>query len=242
MSNLSKKTAAIFGHPNPYNSGLLKVILEEEGFDLTLIKTTETNLKEFDALKPDLLLVMGGLIGVYQADDFPFLNDEIEIIKKRIAKDKPTLGICLGSQLIAAALGAEVHKGIHGPEKGWHDIMINEEGLKTSLRHFSCEHTKMFQWHQDTFSFPHGATLLASSETYKHQAFQYGKNIWALQFHPEVTPERSREYEIALICHLTCEESDFTLHELRSSSARYIDKANKQTRKFFLEWFKEVGL
>lgn len=152
---------------------------------------------EFDmtGVKPDdhdVAIFMGGPMGVYQADIFPWIDDEIAYLKARMEKDLPTLGICLGSQLMAAALGQTVVKGNNGSELGWKYVDITPEGLSSPVRHF--EGVRLVQWHGDTYDLPEGAVHLASSAQYAVQAYRYKKRSMAVQFHPEVTENSAEDW------------------------------------------------
>lgn len=129
----------------------------------------------------DLLIVMGGPMGVYDTDKYPWLTDELQFIKKAIELDKPTLGICLGSQFIASALGAKVYPGPL-KEIGWFPIEVKD---KEALP-LSNASPVVFHWHGDTFDLPPKAKLIASTPEVTQQAFKYKKAI-GLQFHMEQT-------------------------------------------------------
>lgn len=131
----------------------------------------------------DLLFILGGPMSVNEEGAFPWLKEEKVFIREVIERQRPVLGICLGAQLIANALGAEVRPNRH-KEIGWLAI----EGL-VSPSPLSLPSTTVFQWHGDTFDLPAGATLLACSAACDHQAFLYGERVLALQFHLETTPE-----------------------------------------------------
>jgi GMP synthase (glutamine-hydrolysing) len=135
-----------------------------------------------------LLVVLGGPIGVYDEQDYPFLKDEIGCIRARLTAGKPILGICLGAQMMVAALGARVYAGDRGKEIGWAPIEAageTPEWFKPLLE----PGLSLFHWHGDTFDLPIGARHLARSERYAQQAFSVGENALGLQFHPEVTAE-----------------------------------------------------
>ncbi len=169
-------------------SGSLFTIEEsfrEHGIDFTYVEGFSTDLSKIDALAPDLLVVLGGAMGVYQRDIFPWLDIEIDIIRKRIASDRPYFGICLGAQLLAASQGCDVYKGAQGSEYGFLPVQVNDAGQKTPIRHFDESKTRVLQMHGDTFDLPSNATLLASSALYENQAYSIGKNCYAVQFHPE---------------------------------------------------------
>ena len=131
------------------------------------------------------LIVMGGTMSVNDFAKFPFLVDEIDLINKWLETGKPLLGICLGAQLMAKALGENVQVG-KKPEIGWVKIHFTKDGASDMIfRHVAPEIT-VFEWHYDTFDLPQGTDRLAYSALYQNQAFRLGKNAYALQFHPEV--------------------------------------------------------
>lgn len=136
------------------------------------------------------LVVMGGAMGVYEADRHPFLTDEIRLLREALAVGLPTLGVCLGSQLLAAAGGAQVYRGTAGIEVGWQPVTRHADDPWLAGWPASFE---PLQWHGDTFDLPDGATLLASSHLYPHQAFRLGSAL-GLQFHVEATSALVREW------------------------------------------------
>ncbi len=133
----------------------------------------------------DILIVMGGPMSVHDADRFPYLSVEEKIIQEAIDKDKKILGICLGAQMIAKAIGSRVYTG-HKKEIGWSDITLTQDGLTDKAIGPLGKSFKVFQWHGDTFDIPKGAVRLAESALYPNQAFRFKDNIYALQFHLEV--------------------------------------------------------
>ncbi|MBI2485780.1 MAG: gamma-glutamyl-gamma-aminobutyrate hydrolase family protein [Deltaproteobacteria bacterium] len=139
------------------------------------------------------LIILGGPMNVYETDKYAFLKMEDRLIKETVEKDMPILGICLGAQLIAKALGARVMKNKE-KEIGWYPLSITEEASKDKLfKHFKTEET-VFQWHGDTFEIPEGAVHLAKSPLCLNQAFRYSTNVYGLQFHIEVTQEMVSEW------------------------------------------------
>ena len=130
---------------------------------------------------PDLLVVLGGPIGAYEDDLYPFLTDEIGLIAARLKAGAPTLGICLGAQLMARALQARVYPG-RAKEIGWKPVDLTAEGEQLLA---PLKDRPVLHWHGDTFDLPQGATNLASTDAYDHQAFSYGRHALAFQFHPE---------------------------------------------------------
>jgi GMP synthase (glutamine-hydrolysing) len=130
------------------------------------------------------LVVLGGPMGVYDADRYPHLRAELHCIREAVEQGKPVLGICLGAQLIASALGGEV-KPTTQPEIGWYDVRLTEEGGRDPLLGELRPTERVFQWHQDAFVTPPGAVALADSERCPHQAFRYRDNVYGFQFHVE---------------------------------------------------------
>ncbi len=134
------------------------------------------------------LIVMGGSESVYQLDRYPHLRDEIALIESALKADKPILGVCLGSQLLAAALGAEVRRGTQR-EIGWFPVRLADAAADDRLfrqlpREFVAAH-----WHSDVFDLPRGATALAASERTPVQAYRHGERAYGLLFHAEMTRE-----------------------------------------------------
>jgi len=146
--------------------------------------------------KPDdftHIVILGGPMNVYEEDHYPFLRDEDLFIKEAIQRGKFILGICLGAQLIAKALGAKVLKA-PVKEIGWYDVSLTRIGSIDPLFSHLPKTFSVFQWHEDTFEIPHSATLITTSSLVPYQAFRYGDNAYGLQFHLEVTQEMIREW------------------------------------------------
>jgi GMP synthase-like glutamine amidotransferase len=134
----------------------------------------------------DWLVVMGGPMNIYQYRDHPWLRAEKRVIRDAVAAGKRVLGVCLGAQLIADALGGKVYQNTER-EIGWFPITAVPEGRGSPFE-FPAEST-VFHWHGDTFSLPPGGVWLARSEACEHQAFAVGARVLGLQFHLEMTPD-----------------------------------------------------
>lgn len=151
--------------------------------------------------EPELLVVLGAPIGVYEDDQYPFIAEELKIIRHRLDSSRPVLGICLGAQMIAAAAGARVYpSGVK--EIGWGSIALTEAGHASCLSHLAPSNYTVLHWHGDTFDLPSGARLLASTSLVKHQAFSIGSNVLALQFHAETDPKSIEAWLIGHCCEL----------------------------------------
>jgi GMP synthase (glutamine-hydrolysing) len=133
------------------------------------------------------LVVMGGPMGVYEANQFPFLRDAIRLIEAAVSASKPVLGVCLGSQLIASALGARVYPG-RQKEIGWYDVTLSDAGAKDPLWADVPRRFVGYVWHGDVFDLPRGAQSLAATELTTCHAFRYATNVYGILFHMEVTP------------------------------------------------------
>jgi GMP synthase (glutamine-hydrolysing) len=181
---------------------------------------------------------MGGPMGVYEANKFPYLYNEISYIKERILKNSPTLGICLGAQMIAKALGEEVYMGDNGKEVGWCNITVNNRGKNNPVQYFDKTHTSVLQFHQDTFDLPKEATLLASSNQYTNQIFSIGNNILGIQFHPEMM-ESNVEYALNY-AEKYLEDASFTIDELIQETKEKSSTLKENTTKFLNSWLEEV--
>lgn len=132
------------------------------------------------------LVVMGGPMGVYEADQYPFLRDEMLLIEHALKQGTPILGVCLGSQLLAATLGAPVTKG-RQKEIGWYSITLTEEGKRDPLFHDITSPFVALEWHGDAFDLPAGAVHLASTDLTRYQAFRFGESAYGFLFHLEMT-------------------------------------------------------
>lgn len=139
------------------------------------------------------LIIMGGPMGVYEQDRYPFLTDEIELIQHALKREIPILGVCLGAQLLASALGTEVRPGAH-QEIGWHPVTLTPEAAEDALWHGMPSTFEGFHWHGDFLEKPDGAVILASSALTPHQAFRFGAAAYGLQFHLEVTEAVVRDW------------------------------------------------
>lgn len=179
-----------------------------------------------------LTIILGGPIGVYETEDYPFLQQEIDLLKVRLEKNLPTLGICLGAQLIAHALGAKVYAG-HSKEIGWSKLTlpVAENNPLQAL-----ENIEVLHWHGDTFDLPEQAELLASSDLYPNQAFRVGQNILALQFHTEVASESLEKWLIGHTCELRKAQINIpTLRADHQSYAPALEQAASSVLMHYLE-------
>jgi GMP synthase (glutamine-hydrolysing) len=133
----------------------------------------------------DGLVVLGGVMDADETHAYPHLARTMDLVRDAAARSAPTLGICLGAQLAAAALGGRAYPGPAGEELGWTKVELTEAGRTDPVTGALQEPAELFEWHHDTFDPPPGATLLAGGAVYSSQAFRLG-SVVAVQFHPEV--------------------------------------------------------
>lgn len=176
----------VFQHV-PYEPlGTLDPLLKECGFRIRYVNFSRKP-EEWPALdKYAALIVLGGPMNADQIETYPNLITEVEIIREAVECDMSVLGICLGAQLLAKALGGEVSRN-PVREIGWYDIDLTKEGRKDPVLASFAECQEVFQWHEDGISLPPGAVQLASSEASPVQAFRYGGHTYGFQFHLEAS-------------------------------------------------------
>ena len=139
----------------------------------------------------DLLIVLGGPMGVNDVHQYPWLQEEIDFLKEILGEKIPVLGICLGAQLIAKALGSSVYRGAH-KEIGSFPISVAKDNFPEEVKKQIPADPVVFHWHGDTFDLPENSKILASSTATPHQAFLYNDNVIGLQFHLETTEQAMR--------------------------------------------------
>ena len=155
--------------------------IEAAGFRLDRVDVEDPAFARMDLAEPDLLIMMGGPMSVYEQNRYPWIACQMRRLARRLEQARPTLGVCFGAQMIAAAMGARVYAG-PSKEVGFHPLSFVHGD--SPLRHL--RDVAMLHWHGDTFDLPADVELLASSAAYPHQAFRRGRNILALQFHGEM--------------------------------------------------------
>jgi GMP synthase (glutamine-hydrolysing) len=211
------------------DAGTLEPVLESRGISLTYLQAGVDDLAP--AKDADLVAVLGGPIGIYEIDRYPFLKDELNVIEAVVKQGTPVVGICLGAQALAAVLAARVYPGPQA-ELGWDELMLTDEGKASPLG--VLEGLRVLNWHGDTFDLPTGATRLASTPLTPNQAFAYGPKVLALQFHVELP---QRDMERWLIGHtLELAKNKVDLAKMREATARYAPPTNIASQTLFNSW------
>jgi GMP synthase (glutamine-hydrolysing) len=215
--------------------GSLQPVLVQRGFTVETVDAATAQFPLAQTDESDLLVVLGGPIGVYETDAYPFLAGEIECIRQRLAAKRPMLGICLGAQLMAAALGARVYPGTHGAEIGWVPIQFSGSGeLPRWLVPLVTGDLPVFHWHGDTFDLPDNAKPLARSELYEQQAFSVGQHGLALQFHPEVTAHGLERWYVGHAVELA--KRGISVSGLRTEGQKHAPLLEEAAKSFWNGW------
>ena len=223
------QNAVAIRHVSFEDAGILGDVLAERGIRLRYLEAGIDDLAP--AKDADLLLVLGGPIGIYEFDRYPFLKHELSTVEAAVKKGVPVIGICLGCQALAAVLAARVYPN-REKELGWDEMSLTQEGKASPLG--AIDGVRVLNWHGDTFDLPVGATRLASTKITPNQAFTYGPKVLALQFHVEL-PER--DLERWLIGHtLELSTSKVDLAKMRADTARFAPAANEASKRLFNDW------
>lgn len=231
------KRAMVIRHLAFEDLGCFAAVLEQNNIAVQYYEASQDDLSTIDPASDDLLIILGGPISVNQSDIFLFLQDEIRLLQQRLALDKPTLGICLGAQLLAKALGAEVYPG-PVKEIGWAPIRLSPAGLASPLRHLAAP-LAVLHWHGETFDLPAGSQLLASSEHYVNQAFVYGKHTLGLQFHGECSAQGLESWYLGHIGEIE-HTPGLSVTGLRAQAALFAADTVRQSQLFFAAWLAQI--
>lgn len=210
------KTAVAIRHVAFEDLGTFEPVLERAGYAVSYLEAGVDDLAS--SATADLLIVLGGPIGAFEDRTYPFLVDELRVLERRLAAARPTLGVCLGAQLIARSCGKKVYPG-QAKEIGYAPIVPTPEGRRSCLAHLQDAGWQVLHWHGDTFDLPAGATLLASTSTTENQAFAIGSQVLGLQFHMEAEPSKMERWLIGHACELSAAGIDIC--RLRSDARQY---------------------
>jgi GMP synthase (glutamine-hydrolysing) len=212
-------------------------VFETAGYKVSYREAPVDDLSAPDLAQCDVLAVLGGPIGAYEEDRYPFLKPELALIEQRLKKERPVLGICLGAQLMARALGAKVYAAGF-KEIGWAGITLGAAGRESPLAKIKPG-TRVLHWHGDTFDLPAGATHLASTPRTPNQAFALKRHGLALQFHLEVSARGLERWYVGHTMEITATPR-VTVPRLRADAAKFAGELAPQAKACLESWL--VGL
>lgn len=211
------KTALALRHVPFEDLGLLAPLLQQRGYALRTHDAGVGPLDDSTQPEPDLLVVLGGPIGAFDDAAYPFLADTLALLGERLARRQPVLGVCLGAQLMARALGAGVAPMGH-KEIGFAPLALTPAGERSVLAPLA-NGTPVLHWHGDQFEIPPGAESLATTPRCPHQAFAVGTHALGLQFHLEADLSRIEQWLVGHACELAAAGVD--LHALRAGAREH---------------------
>jgi GMP synthase-like glutamine amidotransferase len=237
---MSEKKALVLQHVEGEGPGVVLSAMTAKGFKPVYVKQFRNDVIPLDLDGYSALIVLGGPMGVYEQDVYPFLKDELRLIEEAMERDMPTLGICLGAQLMAAAAGARVYKG-KTKEIGWYDVEFTDEAKGDRLLSDFPKRMKVFQWHGDTFDVPAKGARLAASELFPNQAFRLGKRCYGLQFHFEVTAKMIGDFLVAGKDELVTLVGHPEPKRITADTPNHIDNLLARGEIFFNRFFELAG-
>jgi GMP synthase (glutamine-hydrolysing) len=232
------RSAIALRHVAHEGLGLLTQVLPDAAFAVSYREVQRDDLSDPAIEQADLLIVLGGPFGAYETDTHPFLAREIRILERRLALGRPTLGICLGAQLMAKALGARVFPG-HVKEVGWGGVELTAEGWASALKPLGENGAVVLHWHGDTFDLPAGATRLAQNTNYQNQAFADGDHALALQFHLEADGAVLENWYGGNAGDLAAVK--MPAEALRAQTMKISQAVRKRGAKIFADWLRRIS-
>ena len=233
------RRAVVIRHVAFEDLGSFAEPLARHGYRVDYVEAGVDDLAGAAVRTADLLVLLGGPIGAGDERQYPFLADELRLLEGRLAADRPTLGICLGAQIMARALGEPVYSAGR-KEIGWAPLSLTDAGRASALRHLAAGKTAVLHWHGDTFDLPRGAVHLAATPVCANQAFLWGARALALQFHPEATPAGLERWFIGHTLEIRTTPG-VSVAQLRDDTRRFGPFLLSQGPAFFREWLTQVG-
>ena len=188
-----RKKVLVVQHVENEGLGIIKDGLKRSGLVPEHVRVYKGERIPASVAGYSALIILGGPMGVYEEDKYPFIKDELGLIESAYKEDFPVLGVCLGSQMMAKAAGAPVYRG-KTKEIGFYRITVTDDGERDGLLLGLPPEMTVFQWHGDTFDVPERARNLASSKMFPNQLIRVGRRAYGFQFHFEVTEEMVRGF------------------------------------------------
>ncbi len=231
-------TATIIQHVGFEDLGAFGPALADRGIEVRVLLAGRDEITAASLGNPDLLVVLGGPISANDERVFPFIAEEMRFLGQWLTADKPCLGVCLGAQLMAKALGGTV-RPMASKEIGWYRVDLTPEGRDSPLAELG-DTSVVLHWHGEEVTLPRNCRRLASSEMCQNQAFSCGEHGLAIQFHPEVTTQGLEPWYIGHIVELSSAGVDVL--ELRRDAREYGPTLQVGSRRLVDRWLTECGL
>ena len=224
-------------HVHFENLGSFEDVFRARGMRISYLEAGRDRLVEgVERRSPDLVVLLGGPVGAYENDAYPFLDEEVALARTRLSDAAPLLGICLGAQVIAAAAGAKVYpSGLK--EIGWGGIELSAAGAASPLAALT---TPVLHWHGDTFDLPDGAVHLASTPACRNQAFALGRHALGLQFHAEVVGAAIESWLIGHAAEIAAAPG-ISVHHIRADTRLYASLLETRGREFIDQWLDQAS-
>lgn len=229
------KTALAIRHLDVEDLGTLEPLLAARGYAVRYLDATTDDLRTVNTAAADLLVVLGGPISAFDDAIYPFIGDELAVILQRLKSQRPLLGICLGAQLIARALGAGV-ASMGVKEIGFAPLTLTPEGEASPLAVLGK--VPVLHWHGDRFDIPAGATRLAGTPSCANQAFSVGRHVLALQCHLEADPRQIERWLVGHACELA--QAGIDPRALRTDAQALQSSLPLAARAAFTAWLDEI--
>jgi GMP synthase (glutamine-hydrolysing) len=217
--------------------GLLAEVLSAAQYDAIYRDAGVDGLADLRLDPDDLLIVLGGPISAFDDERYPFLVDELRLIEDSLRREVPVLGICLGAQLLARALGARVYAG-SAKEIGFAPVTLTAEGRASCLGVLEHDASAVLHWHGDTFDLPASAKRLAHTDVTPNQAFSIGPGVLGLQFHVEADLSHFERWLIGHTGELAVERID--VNHLRIESRKHAQSLARSGRSVLKRWLDSI--
>jgi GMP synthase (glutamine-hydrolysing) len=231
------KTAVAIRHLAFEDLGLIEPWLKRRGWRIVTYDVGIDELWKIDLSQVDLLIVLGGPIGANDDALYPCLAEEVELIRQRLDSGRALLGICLGAQLMARALGAAVTP-MDRKEIGFSPLSLTPQGGTSPLVHIGTH--PVLHWHGDQFDLPTGSASLAVASACPNQAFMVSEHAMAWQFHLEVDASRIEQWLIGHACEL--QRAGIDIAALRAAAVTYRARTEKALDAVLVDWFTRMRL
>ncbi|MBT8092643.1 MAG: type 1 glutamine amidotransferase [Gammaproteobacteria bacterium] len=240
---MARPKILVFQHV-PYEPlGTLDPLLKEAGFRIRYVNFGREPDARPSLEKYEALIVLGGPMNADQIDTFPNLQTEVSILREALDRDMSVLGICLGAQLLAKAMGGFISPNA-APEIGWYDVELTEAGLVDPVLSTFAARQEVFQWHEDGISLPPDGVCLAGSPLSPVQAFRYGEHAYGFQFHLEASRSLIERW-LTVPDHqgvLASESHNVDVAAIRQHADDAIKPLNDLSRETFGRWIERFEL